>query len=112
MKLFLTLLIVHLSAFGGLYIAPAQTRPAMMQFNDEIKVDQNDFIVWSSYVIDSTWLNVWLPNGDLPRRENGTYKYWKADSNGNLIPLRKIDYRLPIFQDQSVVMKKEKGIFE
>lgn len=108
MKLLLTLYILHCT----LYIAPAQTRPAMMQLNNEIKVDEQQFVIWHSYVIDSSWLNVWLPNGDLPRRENGTYLYWKADSSGNLIPLKKIDYRLPIFQEQPIVMKREKGIFE
>jgi len=100
--LILTLLIVNSSLLIG----------QKASFVSEVEVDNSTYIVWHSYVIDSAWLNVWLPNGDLPRRENGTYKYWKADSNGDLIPLRKIDYRLPIFQDQSVVMKKEKGFFE
>ena len=105
MKLVLILLIVNYS------LLIAQTRPAMMQFNDEIKVDEQQFIVWHSYVIDSTYWQVWNPDGSLPRRENGTYKYWKADNQGNLIPIRKIDYRLPIFKDESVVMKREDHIF-
>lgn len=93
------------------FILIAQSRPAMMEFNDEIKVDEKDFIVWSGYVIDSTYWHVWNPDGSLPKRENGTYLYWKADANGNLIPRRKIDYRLPIFKDQSVVMKREEELF-
>lgn len=32
--------------------------------------------IWYSYVIDSTYLGVNLPNGELPRREDGTYLYW------------------------------------
>lgn len=79
-------------------------------FVKEVEVNESKYIVWSGYVIDSTWWHVWLPNGDLPRRENGTYLYWKADANGELIPLRKIDYRLPIFQDQPIVMKKEEDL--
>lgn len=78
----------------------------------EIEVDQNKYIIWHGYVIDSVWWHVWLPNGDLPRRENGTYLYWKADENGDLIPLRKIDYRLPIFRDDPIVINKEKNLFE
>lgn len=78
-------------------------------FVKEVEVESK-YIVWSGYVIDSTYLNVWLPNGDLPRRENGTYLYWKVDARGNLMPRRKIDYRLPIFQDQTVMMKKEESI--
>lgn len=81
-------------------------------FVNEVEVDQSKYRVWYSYVIDSTYWHVWDADGSLPKRENGTYKYWKADSEGNLIPLRKIDYRLPIFQEQSVMMKKEKGFFE
>ncbi|MBK8609085.1 MAG: hypothetical protein IPL84_03860 [Chitinophagaceae bacterium] len=80
---------------------------AKASFVKEVSVDESTYIVWSGYVIDSAYLNVWLLNGDLPRRANGTYLYWKADTNGNLIPRRKIDYRLPIFQDKSVVMKRE-----
>lgn len=103
--LILALYVVH-CAFC---IAQAQTGKAT--FIEPIKVDESRYIVWSGYVIDSTYWHVWNPDGTLPKRENGTYKYWKADNNGNLIPLRKIDYRLPIFQGQSVVMKKEESLF-
>lgn len=80
-------------------------------FVKEVEVDNNTYIVWHSYVIDSTYWHVWNPDGTLPKRSNGTYLYWKADNNGKLIPLRKIDYRLPIFQDQPIVMKKEKDFY-
>lgn len=80
-------------------------------FVKEVEVDNNTYIVWYSYIIDSTYLNVNLPNGELPRRANRTYLYWKADKNGKLIPLRKIDYRLPIFKDESVVLQKDESIF-
>lgn len=79
-------------------------------FVKEVEVESK-YIVWSGYVVDSAYLNVWLPNGDLPRRANGTYLYWKADANGNLMPRRKIDYRLPIFSDAPTMMKKENDVF-
>jgi len=50
--------------------------------------------MWYSYAIDSTWLGINEPDGDLPRRENGTYRYWLADGNGDLIPVRK--FRKPV----------------
>lgn len=50
--------------------------------------------MWYSYVIDSTWLGINEPDGDLPRRGNGTYGYWLADGNGDLIPVRK--FRKPV----------------
>ena len=77
----------------------AQTAKA--SFIEEVEVPSK-YIVWHAFVIDSLWLNKWLPNGDLPRRENATYRYWMSDVNSNLIPIRKIDYRLPMFQEHPV----------
>jgi len=53
------------------------------------------YTVGYSFVIDSTYLNVRLPNGELPRRANGTYLYWKVDENGDLIPVRRLIYDNP-----------------
>lgn len=53
--------------------------------------DTTETIAWWSFEIDSTYLSVRLPDGTLPKRESGTYKYWKADSLGNLIPTIKIE---------------------
>lgn len=47
---------------------------------------------WYGYEIDSLWLGVNLPDGELPRRANGTYLYWKADSLGNLFPAQETRY--------------------
>lgn len=80
-------------------------------FVKEVSVDESTYIIWGGYVIDSTYWHVWNADGTLPKRANGTYKYWKEDNNGELIRLRKIDYRLPIFKEQSIVMKKEENIF-
>lgn len=80
-------------------------------FVKEVEVESK-YIVWSGYVIDSTYLHVWNPDGSLPRRANGTYLYWKVDANGNLMPRRKIDYRLPIFNDAPITATKEKTIFQ
>lgn len=106
LKYFNILLVVLL--FGCIEIY-SQTPQAT--FVKEVEVDPH-WMIWHSYVIDSAWLNVWLPNGDLPRRENGTYRYWKADSLGNLIQIRYIVWRLPLFKDEPVVMKKENSFFE
>ena len=57
-----------------------------------IIADSSIALLWYSYEIDSTWLGVNLPDGDLPRRSNGTYLYWKTDSLGNLIPRRTLKY--------------------
>lgn len=81
-------------------------------FVKEVEVNSDKYMIWHGYVIDSLWWNVHLPDGDLPRRANNTYLYWKADENGDLIPLRKIDYRLPIFNDDPIVINKEKSLFE
>ena len=43
---------------------------------------------WYSYVIDSTWLGINEPDGNLPRREDDTYRYWKL-INGKLQPVIK-----------------------
>jgi len=80
-------------------------------FVKQVEVDANKYVIWHGYVIDSLWWNVWLPDGNLPRRANGTYLYWKEDTNGNLIPLRKIDYRLPILRDEAIIVNKEKNVF-
>lgn len=89
----------------------AQTERAVIL--KELSVPDKRFIIWQSFRIDSSWLNVWLPNGELPRRENGTYLYWLADENGNLEPVRKIDFRLPIFNDEPAIymMNQEDFIF-
>lgn len=100
---------ITLIAFCLLSVSYSQTAKA--KFIKEVEVDGSKYMFWYSYVIDSTYLRVWNPDGTLPKRESGTYKYWKAESNGKLTPLIKIDYRLPIFQKQSVVMKKEESLF-
>lgn len=101
-------LIVLISLFI-LSTAFCQTKPGRMQLG-ELGTEYK-WMIWHSYVIDSTYWRVWLPNGDLPRRANGTYLYWKEDKNGKLIPLRKIEKRLPIFMDQ-LPSKREKSFFE
>lgn len=70
------------------------------------------WMIWHSYVIDSTYWHVWLPNGDLPRRANGTYLYLKEDKDGKLIPLRKIEKRLPIFMDQPMMRNNENVFYK
>lgn len=60
----------------------------------------------------NTWLNVRLPNGDLPRRADGSYLYWKTDKEGKLIPIRKIGKRLPIFMDNKVPYNRGKNFYE
>ena len=45
-----------------------------------------------SFVVDSSYLDVNLSNGTLPRRANGTYLYWKADANGDLMPVIRFKY--------------------
>ena len=88
----------------------AQTPKAT--FIKEVQVERQ-WVIWHSYVIDSTWWMVWTPTGDLPRRENGTYKYWMEDSSGNLIPIRYIKRRIPILNDEPsiYIMNKEDMIF-
>lgn len=54
-----------------------------------VSVDENYYLGYS-YEIDSSWIDVRLSNGELPRRADGTYLYWKTDANGNLIPVRRI----------------------
>lgn len=80
-------------------------------FVKEVEVESK-YIIWHSYVIDSTYWYVWNADGSLPKRENGTYLYWKADSSGNLIPMKKIDYRLPIFDSEPMIVNKEQFIFK
>lgn len=90
----LLLLVLSLTA-----IVYSQTPKASFVWSEqgEVQVDSK-YIIWHAFVIDSAWLGVHLTDGSLPRRENGTYKYWLSDVTGELIPIRKIDYRLPIFQ--------------
>lgn len=98
-------------SFFILLAVPVLSQTGMASFIREPEVPNYNFIVWHSFEIDSAWLNVWLPNGDLPRRANKTYRYWKEDSKGNLIPVRKIEIRLPIFWEESLISNKEKNIF-
>ena len=70
------------------------------------------WMIWHSYVIDPKWWHKWNPDGSLPKRQNGTYRYWAVDKDSNLIPLRKIEKRLPIFMDQPMPVKREKSFFE
>lgn len=74
----------------------AQTSKAT--FVKEVEVEYK-WMIWHSYVIDSAYWKVWQPDGSLPRRSDGTFLYWAVDSNGDLIPIRKIVLRLPIFFD-------------
>lgn len=75
----------------------------------DISVDDK-YLVWYSYVIDSTYLGVHTATGDLPRRANGTYLYWKADQNGQLIPVRKIKEKPASWTD--MLTRKEKMFYE
>lgn len=106
------LLLTFLIITGGL--SYSQQRPAKMQFNDEIKVDDKEYVLWYGFMIDSSYLNVWLSNGELPRRENRTYKYWMVDSSGQLLKRITIGYRFPIFRDNpaDAFKNSEGSIFE
>jgi hypothetical protein len=95
------ILIIVLSTFTR-----AQTPKAIII--NEVEVEYR-WMIWHAYVMDSAYLKVWLPNGDLPRRANGTFLYWKVDENGDLIPIRKIMLRLPIFYDNPPPRVEYKG---
>ena len=60
--------LILLGVLGFMSFTSAQSKMSLdLEFEGQI---------WYSYVIDSTYLNVNLPNGELPRREDGTYLYW------------------------------------
>lgn len=77
----------------------------------EIKVDDH-FIIWYSFIIDSNYIDVRLSDGSLPRRENGSYLLWKADSTGEIIPIRKIETRTPGQSIDKPVAKPEEYFYD
>lgn len=48
--------------------------------------------LWYGWDIDEELLSVRMPDGNFPKREDGSYYYINQDSEGNLIPKRKIKY--------------------
>ena len=84
---------------------------AKATFVKEVEVESK-YIIWHSYVMDSTYLNTWDANGDLLRRVDNTYLYWQTDASGKLIPIRIIDYRLPIFNEAPLIANKEGSVFD
>lgn len=68
-----------LMSVGNFHQKPFPLRkPVIIQ--DEILI----YDKWWSGIIDSNYLYN-LPNGNLPRRENGTFLYLKVDKNNNII---------------------------
>lgn len=79
-------LILCLSFFS---IVNAQVIERADWIDNIVVMDTTNKDVWYSFVIDSSWLGVNLPNGELPRRESGTYLYWKENQYGKLMPIKK-----------------------
>ncbi len=75
-------------------VANAQVIERAERVDNIVEMDTTNKDIWWSFVIDSTYLGFSLPNGELPRRENGTYLYWKENEFGELMSIKRYGIKI------------------